>query len=77
MISERKLVFPKYLAVETIDFIDRLMQIDPFQRLGAGAPGSGNDYEKLKQPPFFKGINFKKLQNTSPPIPYERFQAAM
>jgi hypothetical protein len=57
--------------------LDDLRKKAPFQRLGAGSPGSGNDYEKLKQHPFFKGINFKKLQNTSPPIPYERFQAAM
>lgn len=45
MIAERKLVFPKYLPVEAIDIIDRLMQLDPFNRLGAGSQGSGNDYE--------------------------------
>lgn len=77
MISERKLILPKYLPVEAIDLIDRLLQLDPFSRIGAGSPGSDNDFEKLKQHPFFKGINFKKLHSTPPPIPYERFQAAL
>jgi 3-phosphoinositide dependent protein kinase-1 len=48
MISERKLILPKYLPVEAIDLIDRLLQLDPFARIGAGSPGSGNDYDKLK-----------------------------
>lgn len=61
MISERKLVFPKYLPIEAIDLIDKLMQLTPFERLGAGEPGSENDYEHLKAHPFFKGLNFKKL----------------
>jgi hypothetical protein len=39
MIAERKLIFPKYIPVEAIDLIDRLMQRDPFARLGAGQPG--------------------------------------
>lgn len=77
LISERKMVFPKYLPVEAIDLIDRLMQLDPFIRLGAGQLGSENDYESLKGHPFFKGINFKRLPSQSPPVPFERFQAAM
>ena len=77
MIQERKLVFPKYLQVEAVDLIDRLMQLDPFARLGAGFQDSGNDYEQLKAHPFFKSINFKKLASTQPPIPFERFQAAI
>ena len=65
------------MPVEAQDLIDRLMQLDPFQRLGAGPPGSDNQYEQLKAHPFFKGINFKNLSQISPPVPYERFKAAM
>lgn len=76
MITERRLVFPKYLPMDAVDLIDKLMQLDPYQRLGAGTEGSDNDFVHLKSHPFFKSINFKKLHNTSPPIPAERFKAA-
>jgi hypothetical protein len=33
------------MPVEAQDLIDRLMQLDPFQRLGAGPPGSDNQYD--------------------------------
>ena len=76
MITERKIAFPKYLPPDAVDLIDKLMQLNPYQRLGAGIPGSQNDYACLKQHPFFKTINFEKLQKTSPPIPLERFKSA-
>lgn len=44
--------------------------------MGAGFEPN-NDYEALKAHPFFKGINFQKLSATSPPIPLERFKAAL
>jgi hypothetical protein len=31
--------------MDAIDIIDKLMQLNPYQRLGAGDPGSENDYE--------------------------------
>ena len=77
MITERRLVFPKYLPVDAVDLIDKLMQLNPALRLGAGEPGSETDYEHLKAHPFFKGINFTKLTKMPPPIPAERFEAAM
>ena len=61
MITERKLVFPKYLPLESIDLIDKLMQLNPFQRLGAGAPGSENDYSCLKKHPFFKQNQYNSI----------------
>ena len=76
MITERRLVFPKYLPLDAVDLIDKLMQLNPYQRLGAGPPDSENDYNHLKAHPFFKSVNFKKLHNTSPPVPVERFKAA-
>lgn len=59
LIQERKIAYPKYLKPESIDLIDKLMQKDPFSRLGAGKPGSGLDYAALQQHDFFKGISFK------------------
>ena len=50
-----------------------MLHLDPSERLGAGPPGSQNDYEALKAHPFFKGINFKTLSQTAPPIPAERY----
>ena len=73
MITERKLVFPKYLPLDAVDLIDKLMHLNPYQRLGAGFDNSDNDYEHLKQHIFFKSVNFKKLEQIAPPIPYERF----
>lgn len=68
LISNRKLSFPKYLDVEAIDLISKLMEKDPSRRLGVGTDKT-NDYEALKKHPFFKGINFKNIEETSPPIP--------
>jgi 3-phosphoinositide dependent protein kinase-1 len=68
MIMERKLSFPKYMDVEAIDLIDKLMHKNPAQRLGVGTDNK-NDYESLKKHKFFKGINFKKIEETHPPIP--------
>jgi hypothetical protein len=62
------------LSLEAVDLIDKLMQLVPEERLGAGEPGSDTDYEHLKNHPFFKGINFKRLHHTAPPVPVERFQ---
>lgn len=50
-----------------------MLQLDPSERLGAGPPGSKNDYNALKAHPFFKGINFKMLSQTAPPIPAQRY----
>jgi len=49
------------------------LHLDPEQRLGAGPPGSPNDYDALKNHPYFKGINFKALSITAPPVPAERY----
>ena len=72
-ITSRELEFPFGLEAEAVDIIDRLLHLDPAERLGAGEPGSGNDWEALKAHPFFKGINFKLLNQTAPPVPADRF----
>ena len=60
MILEGKLVFPPAISMsdEAKDLITRLLQVDPYRRLGAGKPGGSNDYKALKSHPFFKGIDF-------------------
>ena len=37
------------MTLDSVDIIDKLMQLDPKMRLGAGPPGSENDYEALKK----------------------------
>jgi len=70
-ILSRKLLLPKHLEGEAADLIDRLLTLDPQNRIGSGPLGSENDFEALKAHPFFKGVNFKKLNQTSPPLPVE------
>lgn len=50
-----------------------LLQKDPRARLGAGPPGSSLDFDHLKSHAYFSGINFDTLEQTSPPIPADRF----
>lgn len=66
-------MIPNDLEPEAVDIIDRLLQLDYRERLGAGPFGSANDFEALKNHPYFKGINFKVLDQTAPPVPMERF----
>ena len=65
---ERKLVIPLHVEPETVDIIDKLLCLDPAQRLGCGSEGSLIDYKALRSHPFFRGINFNTLPKTSPPL---------
>mmetsp|Transcript_32690 Transcript_32690/g.56863 ORF Transcript_32690/g.56863 Transcript_32690/m.56863 type:complete len:414 (-) Transcript_32690:4523-5764(-) len=44
-----------------LDLIQKLLISTPTRRLGAGPPGSDNDYSALKSHPFFEGIDFSNL----------------
>ena len=44
------------------------MVLDPQRRLGAGPKGSGNDYSALMKHPFFRGMDFKILNEYEIPI---------
>ena len=59
------------MTKEAADLIDKLMAIDPSQRLGPGPPGSDLDYNHLKSHPFFDGINFNEMnpEEIHPPCP--------
>lgn len=55
-IQERNLKLPKYLDAATKDIIDKLLDYTPENRLGM------NNYSELRAHPYFKGIDFDKLQ---------------
>jgi len=49
------------------------------KRLGYGKEGSGIDFAALKSHEFFKGLNFKKIQDglINPPIPIDIFDTVL
>jgi len=49
------------------DLIERLLKINPIERLGAGKAGTPNDISQLMRHPYFEGISFSDL--TTIPIP--------
>ncbi len=51
---------------ECKDLIDRLVRLEPSDRLGAGGPGGGMD--QLMAHPYFKGIDFENLHLAKVPI---------
>jgi 3-phosphoinositide dependent protein kinase-1 len=53
--------FPPGIDPEGINLVQRLLVNKPALRLGAGLPGSDNDYASLKSHPFFSGIDFASL----------------
>ena len=59
------------MPLEVVDLIDRLLSLNPYERLAAGPQGSDNDFEALKNHKLFEGINFEKMKQgeVAPPIP--------
>lgn len=62
-IIARDIRFPNYFSAEARDIIDRLLDIDPGRRPGAGSDG----YSSLKKHPFFEGIDWTNLRSQTPP----------
>ncbi|KAL7252817.1 hypothetical protein ACSBR1_007389 [Camellia fascicularis] len=62
-IIARDIRFPNYFSEQARDLIDRLLDIDPSRRPGAGRDG----YAALKSHPFFRGIDWKNLRVQTPP----------
>ena len=48
---------PEGLDSDAADLIEKLLQMNPRERLGAGAPESGLGYDTLKAHPFFAGVD--------------------
>ncbi|KAK4493371.1 hypothetical protein RD792_017732 [Penstemon davidsonii] len=62
-IIARDIRFPNNFSAEARDLIDKLLDIDPSRRPGAGPDG----YASLKNHPFFAGINWENLRQETPP----------
>jgi len=75
-ILNRKLIFPPDFDEDAKDLVDKLIVMNPEDRLGAGPIGSGNDMNTLKAHPFFKNINFAELKNQEPPIDWSNFKSS-
>lgn len=60
-ILNRELIFPAdaNLSDTTKDVIDKLLQVNPIKRIGAGRPGSDNDLRALKAHPYFENTDFE------------------
>ena len=68
-ILARDFKFPESPAIsdEARDLIDKLLQLQPLKRLGAGKPGTENDINSLKNHPYFSGIDWETLHKQ--PVP--------
>ena len=49
------------MPVEVVDLVDKLLSLNPFERLGAGEEGSDYDYEAIKKHKFFEDVNFERI----------------
>lgn len=58
-ILSKEIEYPKHLSPEAKDLIDNIIMIEPMRRLGT--PGSKNDIRKLREHPFFAGVDFANL----------------
>ena len=52
LICAREIEFPEDMEIATVNVIDKLLQVDPQQRIG---------FADLKQHPYFSTVNFEKL----------------
>ncbi|XP_019245913.1 PREDICTED: 3-phosphoinositide-dependent protein kinase 2-like isoform X1 [Nicotiana attenuata] len=62
-IIARDIRFPNHFSDEARDLIDRLLDIDPSRRPGAGPDG----YASLKNHPFFREVDWDSLRSQTPP----------
>ncbi|XVF20702.1 hypothetical protein REPUB_Repub12eG0025200 [Reevesia pubescens] len=62
-IIARDIRFPNYFSEGAKDLIDRLLDLDPSRRPGAGPDG----YAVLKMHPFFSGVDWSNLRAQTPP----------
>lgn len=63
-------VVPETVPSKAKDLIEKLLRIEPYERLGAGSffGDRENNMDILKAHPFFDGINFATLNRDMAPI---------
>ena len=66
--------WPEDLQVssEAKDIVERLLKLKPGQRLGAGRPGTPNDYHMLMKHPYFAQVDFEHLNRVKVPLELPR-----
>eukprot|EP00347_Sterkiella_histriomuscorum_P007491 403348718 len=69
LILNRTIEFPECVQEEAKDLIDKLLQLDPQQRIGTGDPSSDKSYQAIKDHPFFQGINWENLSKNPVHLP--------
>ncbi|KAJ6230309.1 3-phosphoinositide-dependent protein kinase 1-related [Anaeramoeba flamelloides] len=62
-VLKREFRFPKKFPEQARDLVDKLLVINPEERIGAKG-----DFESLKSHPFFDGIDFNNLLEAEPPF---------
>jgi hypothetical protein len=55
--------FPPDMPRDAVDLIDKMLNLDINKRLGCGPSDSDNDFNAIKNHPFFKDINFDTLKD--------------
>ena len=66
-IYQKRLQYPRHMDEDAKDLINKLLIIDPKKRLGSGPNGS----QKIKNHPFFEGINWEDIWNKRVVPPFE------
>lgn len=69
IIMKREFDWPESIDENCKDLINKLLNLEPMKRLGAGRPNSGCSYEDLMLHPFFEGVNWHTIGTD--PIPYD------
>ena len=63
------MVFPETMSHEAKDLIDKLLNLNPEERLGCGPLGTSNDFSAIKEHKFFDGFDFTSTTSMKVPIP--------
>ena len=58
-IKEGNVVYPRTMDKNGANLIQKLIVLNPLERLGIGEPGTDLDFHSLKNHPFFKGIDWE------------------
>lgn len=60
--------FPQEFDSELKDLVTKMLKLNPEFRLGSGSSSDGLDMASLKNHPFFSGIDFARIHQTTSPL---------